>query len=345
MEMINEPTLKDIAREAGVSVAAVSKVLNNRVGVGPDTRERINQIAQRMKYRGRGGRATSLAHGLTNATIVTLDRYVLNDAFYGPILNGLLQSGAESGIDMNVSVTADAPSASLNSLLQGNSTQALLLLGIDQPELIDEVVRLGCPAVIVNGMDRTMRLSSVSADYHFGAWVATRHLLDQGHRDILHITHPYRESIKRRLDGFRNALDEAGIRYDPDRHLLDLGAPEKMTTGAGSIIADHIEARGSVPDALFCVNDLVALGAIQELKARGHSVPGELSVMGFDGLSVGAHASPSLTSMQIDRDAMGRIAVQLLTDFASNPALTVQRVTVGVALQERQSTSQSRNAG
>ncbi|ASJ73837.1 LacI family DNA-binding transcriptional regulator [Granulosicoccus antarcticus] len=337
--MINEPTLKDIAREAGVSVAAVSKVLNNRIGVGADTRERITEIAQRMRYRGRGGRATSPSHGLSNATIVTLDRYVLNDAFYGPILNGLMAAGAEADIDIKIAVTADVASTPLSSVLKGHSTEALLLLGIDQPELIDEAVKLGCPTVIVNGMDRTMRLSSVSADYHFGAWAATRHLLELGHRDILHVTHPYRESIKRRLDGFRNALDEAGIRYDPDRHMLDLGAPEKMTTGAGSIIADHIEARGSVPDALFCVSDIVALGAIQELTARGLSVPGDISVMGFDGLSIGAHASPSLTSMQIDRDAMGRIAMQLLTEYAANPAMTVQRVTVGVALQERQSTS------
>ncbi len=93
------------------------------------------------------------------------------------------------------------------------------------------------------------------------------------------------------------------------------------------------------------LSDYVALGAIQELKARGLLVPGDISVVGFDGLSIGAHATPSLTSMQTDREAMGRITVQLLTDSVSNSSRTVQRVTVDVELQARQSTIRRRVAG
>lgn len=337
-----EPTLKDIAREADVSVAAVSKVLNNRPGIGSETRERVLDTAQRLGYRGRGGKADIRSHGLTSAVAVTLDRYVVNDAFYGAILSGLVTSAAEAGIELTVSVLPDIFPGALKMLWSDGEPEALLLVGIDQSELIDEVAASGVPAVIVNGMDRTMRLPSVSADYHFGAWLATRHLLQLGHRDIVHVTHPYRESIRRRIDGFRNALEEAGIDFDARHHVLDLGAPEMMTMAAGQVILDHIDARGAVPDALFCVNDIVALGAIQALKSRGIAVPKDVSVAGFDGLPVGAHATPALTSMETDREGMARIAIRLLTEQGEHPDWTIERVTVGTILKPRQSTGNKR---
>ncbi len=335
-----EPTLKDIAREAGVSTAAVSKVLNNRAGVGAETRERITRIARDLGYRGRGGRAD--AHRLVSATVVTLERYVMNDAFYGVILNSLVSHGAEAGLEITVSIAPEGRDASLTTLFRDAPPEALILVGIDDPEPLAEAVTLGCPAVIVNGMDRQMRLPSVSPDYHFGAWNATNYLLELGHRDIVHVTHPYRQSITRRIDGFRNALEEAGVGFDPARNLLDLGAPELMTSAAGPIIGDWLDRRGARSDALFCVNDIVAFGAIHELQARGLSVPGDISVMGFDGLPVGAHSTPALTSLETDREALGRIAVELLTKRARHAARAVERVTLGVHLQARQSTAPRR---
>lgn len=337
VETPEAPTLKDIAREAGVSVAAVSKVLNNRTGVGAETRERITRIARDLGYRGRGGRAD--ARGLDSATILTLDRYVMNDAFYGAIISGLLSSGADASMDIRVSVTPRADKGSIATLYRDAPPKALILVGLDAPGLVDEVVALGCPAVIVNGMDRTMRLPSVSPDYHFGAWSATNHLLDLGHRDIVHVTHPYRQSITRRIDGLRNALEEAGIGFDPDRNLLDLGSPDLMTAAAGNIFGDWLEKRDRLPDAIFCVNDIVALGVLQELQSRGISVPQDISVMGFDGLPIGAHSTPPLTTMKTDREALGRIAVDLLIGRAERPDQAVERVTLGVHLEDRESTS------
>lgn len=335
-ETTEDPTLKDIAQRAGVSVAAVSKVLNNREGVGAVTRARISQIAQDMGYRGRGGRV--MAPSLSQATIVTLDRYVMNDAFYGAIISSILAHGQAANINVTVSVLSDTDAGSLAARLRDAPPTALILVGIDLPDLVGEAASLGRPIVIVNGMDRAMRVSGVSPDYHFGAWVATNHLLNLGHHDIVHVTHPYRESIKRRTDGFRNALEEAGVGYDAARNILDLGAPDLMTSAAGPVIGRYLDQRDTLPDALFCVNDIVALGAIHELQGRGLSVPGDMSIMGFDGLSIGAHSTPSLTSMETDREAMGRIAIQLLSDCAEHPNRAVQRVTIGVDLKVRQST-------
>ncbi|MBU2884459.1 LacI family transcriptional regulator [Gilvimarinus agarilyticus] len=339
-----EPTLRDLADEAGVSVAAVSKVLNNRKGVSTETRERVLRIARELGYRGRGGRLAE--EKLTSAAIVTLDRYVTNDSFYGEIIHSIVREGQAAGINVSVSVTGSPEGAAHpDTLFPAGPPQAVFLVGIDEPAVVDAVHALGRPTVIVNGMDRHMRLPSVSPDYHLGGWRATRYLLDLGHRNIVHVTHPYRESFRRRVDGFRNAIEEAGITFDPQSHLLDLGSPEAISIRAREIVTNYLNSVDERPTAFFCVNDIVALGTIQALQANGLSVPEDVSVMGFDGLSVGEHASPSLTSMQIDRQEVGRAAIRQLQDRVVFPDRPAQRVSIGVDLLARKSTGPLVGAG
>lgn len=331
-----QPTLRDLAEVAGVSIAAVSKVLNNRKGVGAETRERVMRVARELGYRGRGGRLAD--EKLTSAAIVTLDRYVTNDSFYGEIIQSIVQEGASAGIDVSVSVTGTPAGAACPEVLfPAGPPQAVFLVGIDEPTVVEAVHALGRPAVIVNGMDRHMRLPSVSPDYHLGGWRATRYLLELGHRRIVHVTHPYRESLRRRVDGFRNAIEEAGIAFDPSRHILDLGSPARIGISAREPVAEYLRSVDTTPTAFFCVNDIVALGVIQALQAQGLSVPGDVSVMGFDGLAVGAHALPPLTSMRIDRREVGRAAVRQLLDRVGFPDRPAQRLSIGVELLVRES--------
>ena len=329
-----ETTLKDIAAEAEVSVAAVSKVLNNRKGVSDATRKRVLSAAEGLGYRGRAARQ------LGKASIVTLENYVSNDLFYGDILSSISASGQDHGLEIGMSVFRNVDEMMApDNLPTQTQAQGVLLVGADHIELIEHFAETGIPAVIINGMDRTMRLSSISPDYHYGAWRATTHLLDSGHHDIIHVTHPYRESVRRRIDGFRNAMEERGIGFDPSRHILDLGNPQNMSLAAGDILDSWLNAGNKMPTAFFCVSDMVALGIMQALDKRAIKVPDEVSVVGFDGLAVSAHTSPPLTSMQSDRAALGRIGVQLLANHMSDPAALVQRITVGVDLVLRSSTA------
>ena len=328
-----ETTLKDIAANAQVSVAAVSKVLNNRKGVSDATRKRVLSVAENLGYRGRAARQ------LGKAMIVTLENYVSNDLFYGEILSSISASGPDQGLEIGMSVFRN-----IDEMMEsGNLTeqaQGVLLVGADHLNLIERLTKTGVPAVIINGMDRTMRLSSVSPDYHYGAWRATMHLLDKGHRDIIHVTHPYRESVRRRVDGFRNAIEETDICFNPSRHILDLGNPQNISLAAGDVLDSWLNKGNKMPTAFFCVSDMVALGVMQALQKRGIKVPDEVSVVGFDGLAVSAHTSPALTSMQSDRAALGRIGVELLARHLSDPAALVQRITVGVDLVLRDSTTE-----
>ncbi|WP_137158288.1 LacI family DNA-binding transcriptional regulator [Rhizobium sp. FKL33] len=329
--MPSEPTLKDIADRADVSVGAVSKVLNNRGGVGSATRDKVLRIAEELGYRGRSGRL----HG--QVSVITLERYVVNDAFYGDVLTSIGSAGAACGMDVSISVfrTIEEMLAP-GRLPQG---QPLLLVGVDDPALVDAVVSSGAPAVIVNGMDPSMRLSSVAPDYLYGAAMATRHLVDLGHRDIVHVTHPWRETIRRRLAGFRGALEAAGETFEPARHILDLGSPSNIGLSARDVVEQWLAADNPAPSAFFCVNDLVALGVMQAMQARGLSVPANISVVGFDGLALGNLSAPPLTSVRSDRQALGRIAVDMLAALISDPAVPMQRISVGVELLVRRSTA------
>lgn len=326
-----EPTLKDIADRAEVSVGAVSKVLNNREGVGPATRDKVLRIAEELGYRGRSGRQQG------RVFVITLERYVVNDAFYGDVLNSIGTAGAACGMDVSISVFRSIEEIlAPGKLPQGHP---LLLVGVDDPALVDAVVALGCPAVIVNGMDPSMRLPSVAPDYLYGAAMATRHLLDLGHRDIVHVTHPWRESLRRRLAGFRAALEAEGVAFDPARQILDLGSPANISLSARDLVEQWLDAGNPLPSAFFCVNDLVALGVIQAVQGRGLTVPGDVSVIGFDGLSLGNLSAPPLTSIRSDRQALGRIGIDMLASLVADPAVPLQRISVGVELVVRRSTA------
>ncbi|MBT9371133.1 LacI family DNA-binding transcriptional regulator [Rhizobium sp. CSW-27] len=329
-----EPTLKDIAAAAGVSIAAVSKVLNNRGGVAGATRDRVLHIADQLGYRGRAGRQVG------SISVLTLEQYVSHDAFYGDVLASIGTTGSALGLDVSVTVQRDLA----EMLAPGGLPQAqgFLLVGVDHPELVQSIAGLHVPAVIVNGMDPSMRLPSVAPDYLYGAWAATKHLLELGHRDIVHVTHAWRETFRRRVAGFRSALEEGGLTFDPVRNLLDLGAPQHINLSARDIVERWLDDGNVMPTAFFCVNDMVALGVIQAVERRGLSVPEDVSVVGFDGLALGGFGTPPLTTVSSDRHALGRISVELIAARMADTTGPVQRVSVGVDLLLRRSTAAPR---
>ncbi len=331
------PTLRDIATAAGVSVAAVSKALNQREGVSARSRQRVLQAAEELGYVDRSAKVRP--GQIKSASLITLGRMISNDAFYHAIIEGIVQQAEANGITVNFQVVEEDPDLKDLPVLPPD-TDATILMGIDYPGLLESVIGSGLPTVIVNGMDRKMMLPSVSPDYHFGGWRATRHLIDLGHSDIVHVTHIHRESIRRRHEGFCDALAEAGIAYDPARHILDLGSPAMFGIEARDVVDAFLAKRDQPPTAFFCVSDAVALGTLYGIQGRGLSVPDDIAVIGFDGLPIGAHSSPTLSSMHIDRNHLGATAIDTLIDFAANGA-PARRIGLGVELVVRQSSGPS----
>src|SRR3954447_24283026 len=173
------PTLHDIARAAGISIASVSKVLNNRPGVSEESRRRVLGIADELGYLGRAGRPARAA--VNGVTILTLSRYFSDSQFYEDIFQGIVDEAEAQSLHTDVRLLpSDGPDAEVDvsDIFRTGRPDSVLLLGLDQPAILDQVVQSGVPAVIINGLDPMMRLSSISPDNRFAGWLATRRLLD-----------------------------------------------------------------------------------------------------------------------------------------------------------------------
>lgn len=341
----NSPTLRDIADAAGVSVASVSKVLNNRSGVGEESRRKILVLAEQLGYQGRVARTLHRA-GVDNILFITPAEYYSNSQFYEDVIRGALDEATANSLKVDVRLVSSNPAeiaSDIVNLVQDVRPGAIVALGMDDQLVIDTLVDCKHPTVILNGMDRTMRLSSVLPDNWSAGWLATRRLLAAGHREIVHVTAPHRLSLKRRLDGFRVALDEASIAFDPDRHLLDLasrGMQEAETQGA--VRQALLEGKLDHATAFFCSTDVIALGVLQALQNRGFSVPEDYSIIGMDDISIALHSRPPLTTIRIDRAELGRVGIQLLMEKIADAEGSVRRVNIGVQLIERASVAPPR---
>ncbi|PLW77274.1 LacI family DNA-binding transcriptional regulator [Cohaesibacter celericrescens] len=334
------PTLKDVAAAAGLSVAAVSKVFNNRGGVSAANRALVAKIAEELGYSGISGRGAAATGRIRSAVVATMDRYVSNDAFYGQIIDAILQNARAEKIDIDLAIFTPRDIAHRDfSRLLSSAADAIFLVGLDDTAVIDAVRSIGRPAVLVNGMDTHMNLSSVSPDNYFGGRDVTRRLLELGHTEILHVTHLYRESLKRRMMGFREAMEDAGLDFSKQRHICDVGSPDQLSMACCDVVAGFLKNSNPRPTAIFCANDMVALGVIRAITTIGLTVPNDISVVGFDGLTLGAHASPPLSTMEIDGPEMAYQAVQLLLEQAQNEPKSARRLSLGVRFIDRETTA------
>ena len=332
----NAPTLRDIADAAGVSVASVSKVLNNRSGVGEESRRKILDIAERYGYQGKTARSLHRA-GVDSVAMLMPAEFYSRSQFYEDVIRGALDEAAAHSLKIDVRlVSLDSVVAEVEELLQAGKTGAIVAIGLDQPEALERIIASKLPAVLINGMDRTMRLNSVLPDNWSAGWLATQRLLSAGHREIVHVTLPHRLSLRRRLEGFKVAIEEAGIRFDPQRHVLDLSKFDVQESQTQQVVRQVLQD-GSLADAtaFFCSTDIVALGVMQALQSNGFSIPDDFSVIGLDDIAVALHSRPPLTTIRIDRLELGRAGIQMLMKRIADPGANIVRVNIGVRLVER----------
>ncbi|MBA8880993.1 LacI family DNA-binding transcriptional regulator [Phyllobacterium myrsinacearum] len=331
-------TLRDIAEAAGVSIASVSKVLNNRAGVSDESRQKILAVAEQLGYQGRMARAFHRA-GIGTAVMIVPAEYYSGSQFYEDIIRGALDEAAASSLNLEVRLVASSACNNIeeiNDILQSSNHGAIVAIGLDDRQTIDLIAECGLPAVLINSMDRTMRIDTVLPDNWAAGWLAARRLLDAGHREIMHVTLPRRLSMQRRLEGFRQALEETGISFDEGRHILDLDKMGMQETQAQLAIRQaHDAGRLDKVTAFFCSMDVVALGVIQGLQSKGFTIPEDYSIVGLDDVAVASRSRPPLTTIRIDRLDLGRKGIQLLTNRIANPSDSVARINLGVKMIER----------
>lgn len=279
------------------------------------------------------------AVALSAAVIVVPADYYSRSLFYEDVVRGALEEATDNSLKVDVRLVPLDPTAAvgeIGEMLDLANHGAIVAMGMDHPRVIDRIVESRLPAVDINGMDRTMRLSCVLPDNWAAGWLATQCLLRAGHREIVHVTLPHRLSLQRRLEGFRVALEEDGIDFDRNRHVLDLGrlGPQEPDAQQGLRQAFQ-DGKFDYATAFFCSTDVVALGVMQALQSRKFTVPRDFSVIGLDDVAIALHSSPPLTTVRIDRMELGRVGMRVLLDRIADPDTSVRRVNLGVTLIER----------
>jgi len=331
-------TQSDVARQAGVSRATVSNVLNNRIGGGvrirEDTRQRILAVARELGYQPHAV-ARSLRSG-RSGTIGLLIPDACNPHFWG-IVRGVESVARQHGYQLVLTVTALEPERereSLRALAQQRMDGLILLLtypGRLAQEL--EALRLQGGAIVTFGGVLPGK-DAVIQSYAQGAREVTQHLLQLGHRRIGFIRGVARPALGAdRLLGYRRALRAAGIPLQREL-IIDCGP----SLEEGVLAARQLLGLIPRPTAILGVNDLMAMGALQAAAERGLSVPRDLSVAGFDDIDMAAHLVPPLTTVRADSEEAGRQAARFLFQRLQEPDSPPQRIEMPARLVVRGST-------
>nr|WP_272210286.1 substrate-binding domain-containing protein [Marinicella sp. W31]MDC2876151.1 substrate-binding domain-containing protein [Marinicella sp. W31] len=174
-------------------------------------------------------------------------------------------------------------------------------------------------------------------DHYYGSYMATRHLIEKGHKRFLHVGHIFRDTVVQRMDGMKHALNEAGIAFDQQRDFLDTGSADLTSYDAAGAIQRMLDEKRFDHTAIVCASDTLAMGTIQALISAGLRVPDDVSVIGFDDLPFSAHCEVPLTTMHIERGEMGRIGIKMLVEQMTGKLVSKSRVGMTMSLVERMS--------
>ena len=328
-------SLKDVATLAGVSMKTVSNVVNDYPFVTPETRAKVQQAIEALDYRPNLS-ARLLRGGRTGLVALAVPEISL--PYFAELAEVVVQQAKTHGWTVLVDQT-----------LGDRDTERLVAAGI-KSHLVDGLIvspltltardlddrPATTPLVLLGERLTTAAVDHVSVDNVAGARAATQHLVDLGRTRIALIggRPDGLGPAGQRRKGYRDALRNAGLGYDPA--LLAPTSGYHRLDGAAAM-RDLLHGRS--PDAVFCVNDTLALGALRTLLLSGRRVPDDVAVIGFDGIDEGAFSTPSLSTIAPDKAQIAELALGLLSRRIADPAAEPQETTVDFTLVVRESTA------
>lgn len=319
-------TMREVAEQAGVSTQTVSRVLNHRPDVAPETRQRVQQIIDRLGYQ-----ANNVARSLVQGRSFTLGVVAWGLEYFGPsrTLSGVEQEASDLGYVLLLSLIRQPGNGDVVQLLRDVLARqvdgivwAVPEIGSNRDWIRKESSRLPVPVVFLS-MQPQPNLSVVAIDNRIAGRMATRHLLDVGYENVGLITGPLAWwEARQRQSGWQDALDEAGIPIE--RNLVVEGDWEAASGERG--LRRLLEQRPDV-EAVFVSNDQMALGALQAARKLGVRVPEDLALVGVDDIPESVYSCPPLSTVRQDMVELGRCAVREL-------GRTIQATQQGQALVE-----------
>ncbi|QJD87270.1 LacI family DNA-binding transcriptional regulator [Cohnella herbarum] len=327
-------TIYDIAKEANVSIATVSKVINQNGRISDKTRKRVSDIMKRLNYQ-----PSMVASALTKKRTYTIGLLIpdLANPFFAEIARSVEDRAHELGFNLvicntdNDSVKEESYTVLLKQkgvdgiiLATGAHNNAILKKLLHQKQVI---------AVIARDMP-SLAVDTVLVDDFLGGYLAANHLIELGHRSIAVITEKFEVmSSRERVRGYRQAIEEAGLLFEEKWVRVSSFQVQDGKATAGLLLDED-----NPPTAIFACNDLLAIGAIQAARERGLSVPRDLSVVGFDNTILATIIDPPLTTIAQPIQELGKQIVDLISQEINEKKTSKQRLVLLPELVVRGST-------
>jgi LacI family transcriptional regulator len=347
----------DVAREAGVSIGTVSRVLSNQPNVDQQLRLKVQKAIDKLGYIYVPKKVREVAkidfttpiHPVSeqasyqriikNITLCVPIRKTpaLQTSYFYQILNAAQAECARQGISLAFSVVEDGPGAlpPLIEAIKRGSADGVVLINFGAPELLQALYEWRVPSVVIDPRHYPkVPMDVISNDSEDGTLVAMEHLLSLGHRDIAMINGPKRYGMQRRQYGYEIALAEAGIAVRPE-----LTARNEMSREGGEKAIKELLDRKVNFSAVFCADHYMAFGVIQGLRAVGKGVPEDISVMGYGDLELSELYTWPLTSINDHNEAKGRFAVRQLIERAADLDDLPLRINLPLELVVRETTA------
>ncbi len=332
-------TIVDVARRAGVSTATVSRVLQGSPVVRETTRERVQRAVTELSYA-----PSAIARGLVTRRTrgIGLVITTIADPFFPDIVRGVEETALDNGYGVFLCNSNNDPDRELAvvRLLWERRADAIVVAASRVGSFYHaHLQRIKVPLVLINNQQSGDYTYSVATDDVGGGHLATSYLLGLGHRCIAYIHGPSANyATFRRHQGYEAALREGGITPDPAAVVQSNGS----TQGGAQAMGELLQRRPR-PTAVFCYNDMTAIGAMRAIRAAGLRVPTDISVMGYDDVALAAYVHPPLTTIAQQKYELGRRAMLLALELLAHPsqepasAGTVSNVLLSATLVERES--------
>nr|WP_284237300.1 LacI family DNA-binding transcriptional regulator [Paenibacillus glycanilyticus] len=326
-------TIYDVAKAAGVSIATVSLVINGKGKISEERRNEIKQIMMQMGYK-----PSMIASALTGKKTYALGLLVpdISNPFFAEIARAVEDEGQRHGYSVFICSTdnKDEKVERYAELLQQKNVDGVIIgTGLKDLSVLDPLLKANIPVTLLARELPSVEVPSVVVDDYKGGSAAAEHLIMLGHRNLAVLAEQDSISSSReRVRGFRATAEQAGLPLDP-AFVLSTSIKEAKAK------ASELFQSGNRPTAIFCCNDLLAIGALQAAKELGVRIPEECSIVGFDDTVLASVTDPPLTTIAQPIEQLGQTALQLLVRQIGKPGESPERVVLPPSLTIRKSTA------
>lgn len=331
-------TIKDIARELGISPSTVSRALKDHFEISEETKRAVKRVAKELNYQP-NSLALSLRNSKSNAIGVVIPEIV--HFFFSTVISGIEDVAHSKGYNVIITQSNESYERELaNVQTLFNNRVDGLLISISKETFdfkhIEELQDKGLPIVFFDRIADVKDCSSVTVNDFLGGYQATQHLVNQGYKRIAHLAGPSGLYImNQRLAGYKKALEDAGLPFDEDLIVYD------MSTSADDAYAASYELFNSKnPDAIFASNDIAAMGAIKAAQKYGKNVPLDVGIVGFSNWQFTELTNPSITTIEQPGFEIGQKAMEMLLNHIESDSeeIEVESIKLETRLIAREST-------